>query len=429
MEKIIKKIILIVSLLVSCHSVFPQKDDDKLIIEGFIEGDHISYFNKFSDSTIDVRNQSTLQIKLSKKLSERTGFFSSTEFREDFSDEDRSRVFGEEYYFNFTKKKWDFKLGKQRIYWGRADGINFSNNINPSDYSDFLDVEDEELGVLAGNIKYNFKNNFFFQTIILPAYRTSRLPSQQSVWQYNLPTSVEIMGTTLPAIYQFSEDFIPDVDGGIQYAFKLDGSLNSIDLSLGFYSGFSDLPELVINPTNVASNNVTLTVQKVYIPWNVISFDFATYFKSIGFRGEFGYFITKGRGAELADSEENYLQYSLGLDYLLPIGNTNLLLLAEWMHEWVPSGRKYSTSSLNHIFQKSLLVRTELKVRDKLSMAFQAIYDFKNTDYYLQPKVTYAVIDDVLVSLLSDIIGANGEGVLGLYERNDRTQLKITYNF
>nr|WKN34986.1 hypothetical protein K4G66_21655 [Tunicatimonas sp. TK19036] len=409
-----------------------QAQDSSMIIHGTVEVDHISYFHEHPDSIIDARNQGTLQIDLERSVSDKTKVFASVEFREGFSDKQRNRIFPKEYYVDVTFSSVDLRIGKQIYSWGRADGINFTNNLTPLDFSDILDLDDEEFGILSASATYYYKN-WSLQTVFVPVFVPSFLPHSKSVW--TLPQVIpnpQFSENQVNAVYQPLPDIGPANDlSSAQYAARLDGQLGRIDLSASYYHGYGDIPEIQLQPVGFAQDTITLSAQNIYIPWDVVGLDFATTFGGLGFRGEGAYFITSGEAARLAQNENDYLQYSLGLDYLFSLGQSNstLHLLTEYMQEIVPEQEKYPATSFNHLFQQTFLVRGEYAYRGLLTLSMQALYDFQTEGYYIQPEVAYQWVDGLTITARADILGGEEPSFFQQYTNNDRIQFKAQYQF
>jgi hypothetical protein len=170
-------------------------------------------------------------------------------------------------------------------------------------------------------------------------------------------------------------------------------------------------------------------VQQVYAPRDIFGCDLASTLGKIGLRGEAAYFIPRGEESKVANSKNEYLHYALGLDFRKSINNSSFYIIAQWMQEYVPSGFNYPSTSLNHLFQKSVLSRVELEVRNIFTLSFQTLYDFKNNDYWLQPKLSYKISDGLDFIILADILNGNNKSLLGLFRNNDRLQIKIKYSF
>jgi len=161
----------------------------KLELNGFVEVDHISYFKNSEESKVNSRNQGILQLELRSSLGSQAAIFSAVEFREDQSDPSRKRIYLDEVYIDLYLGSFDFRLGKQIIVWGKADGINPTDNITPWDFSDFLDTEDERIGVFALKANY-YIGELTLEGILIPAFAPSLLPSRNSRWFPDFPERI-----------------------------------------------------------------------------------------------------------------------------------------------------------------------------------------------------------------------------------------------
>jgi len=403
-------------------------------LDGFIEFDHISYFEKKPDQVINSRNQGLFQLDLSFEFAEKASVFLSTEFREDFSDYSRNRIFPKEYYVNLYFKHIDVGLGKQRYYWGRVDGFNPTNNLNPVDYSDMIDTDDEEIGVLSANATF-FYRKWSLQAVFVPVFTPSIHPQINSVWFPQYPQTMpnpDIPGQYINLSYQFLPAENPKKDlSSAQFAAKIDASYGGVDFSTSYYQGYSHIPEYTKTEIPITNDSIQVQIKAIHVPWTVIGADIATSLGPIDLRGEAAYFITKGEESVEANSKDNYIQFTVGADYMVFLGqsNSSFLFLAEWVQEVVPSGFQYPVTSLNHLFQKAILARIEYNYRNIPIISFQALYDIKSNGYYLQPKISYDPIDGLNLILLADFLGGDRTGFFGMYSGNDRIQIKIKYSF
>lgn len=404
--------------------------ENKFDISGFARIDHYFTFKYYKDPIINERNQGLLQANISKKFIDKIKIFTALEFRGDLSAPSRNRIYPKEYYVNLSLKSFDFRIGKQIYFWGRADGVNVTNNICPVDYTDFLDADDEKIGQLSLNTKYYLKN-WTLQGVYIPFFSTSILPVKNSIWNLPLPAVIESpCGKYFIPVFNYLPDYAPDknLKNG-QYAFKLDKQGSGFDLSTSYYHGYSHLPEITKSFSFLNFDSVKVNIQKNYLPKDIIGFDFATTLGKFGIRGEGAYFMTSGKQAKLIKYQYDYLQYALGVDFRKDINNNNFYFIVQWMQEIVPSGNKYPLTSFNHLFQKSLLARVEFNSRNILSASMQALYDFEFKDYYLRPHINYKIFDGLELSLIGDILNGDDRSLFGIYKFNDRIQMKAKYSF
>ena len=113
-------------------------------------------------------------------------------FVDDFEDDDPQRN-----YLNLTEAfldiyfdDFDLRLGKQIVTWGKADVANPTNNISPTDYSNFLD--DEKMGVVAASLSY-YWNDWSLQVVGVPGFTPSRLPPEGTRFSMLPPGGVAVI--------------------------------------------------------------------------------------------------------------------------------------------------------------------------------------------------------------------------------------------
>ncbi len=76
-----------------------------------------------------------------------------------------------EFYFDVPAAGWDFRIGKQQVVWGTADGIKLLDIINPTDFRELNQnvMEDARIPVLMVNAEKYFENGSSIQVIVSEA--------------------------------------------------------------------------------------------------------------------------------------------------------------------------------------------------------------------------------------------------------------------
>lgn len=419
-----KKILLII--LVIPVKIIAQINEN-IKIEGQVEADQISYFNSHP-SKINSRNEINSIINISSTETDNHSFYLSTEVRNDMSDRTRDRINLYEGYVNLKYDNADVRIGKQIITWGEADAVNYTNNINPTDYSDILDTDGQNIGVFALSTKY-YINNFTLQAVIIPVFQPSVFPNSQSPWMRELPSVIPVsLGANtinMKASYEYLRPNVPKANwDNAQYALKIQSSLSGWDFSLSYYRGINDVPLYNLKKNVVANDSLHIQIESDYVKWDVIGGDFATTLSKIGLRGEGALFIKD-------NDEKPYFQYVVGMDYTFVnmIGNNNLTILAQWLDEITSKNVSYSVREFNHIFQRSVMLRITQEMGINANFTLQAVYNAKGKDYYFQPELTYKIKDGLNLNILADILGGDSEGFFGSYKKNNRIQTRLTYFF
>lgn len=409
-----------------------EDQSEKLKLTGFVELDHISYFKQRNDK-INSRNQGIFQIIADGKINNKFNFHSAVEIRNDQSDSDRNRVFVDEAYVDYRSKNFDIRIGKQLITWGTADGINPTNNINPIDYSDILDTEDERIGSIAVQTKY-YLGNFTIEGVFLPIYNPSILPKQNSRWFTDLDQQIMLPNNTpINANYVFLDTKLPKNDiRSAQYAVKVSTVFKGWDLSMSYYNGFDDLPSFN-KDVSIASDfsSATVTITPEIKKLQVYGFDFSKAVGKFGLRGEAAYFQTEDKKGTIDYIDNPFFWYVIGLDrdFSNIIGENNLFVLVQWVNILATKGDLPPNTNMNAIFQESLLSKIDLELNSISKISLQSTYDFKAKNYYIQPKYTRQIADGLNLDLFVDYLGGKKNTFFGNYDKNDRIQIRLKYSF
>ncbi len=135
-----------------------------------------------------------------------------------------------EAYVNAYAGPVDVRIGKQIVVWGRADGINPTNNITPGNMLvRSPDEDDKRVGNFLVRSHLNFRP-LRLEAIWVPYYRSSVLP----IHMVRLDTAITLAGPDNP-------------DANLEnsaFAVKADVELAKIDGSVSWFSGYSPFPGL-----------------------------------------------------------------------------------------------------------------------------------------------------------------------------------------
>ena len=146
-----------------------------------------------------------------------------------------------ELWADYTSSFWGVRIGRQKVAWGKADGIDITNVICPSDMSSFAAMTSENSKLPIDAVRLSFSGNqFTADAYWIPFFTPAALPAEKVA---GLPIEKPEL-----AIWNG------------EYGLKLSGYFPLLDLSLyGFY-GWDDMPlisavpEPVEGPTNGVSS-------------------------------------------------------------------------------------------------------------------------------------------------------------------------------
>ncbi len=429
-----KKYFSLVLIIIACMASLQAQKEKKYQIGGFIELDHISYFenNDIDEEKINSRNQGILQLEVESKAIKNYHFFGGVEIRDDIADPDRRRVFLDEAYIDIYMNTMDIRIGKQIITWGEADGINPTNNLNPIDYSDIIDTDDERIGVYSILSKY-YIDDITIHGVFIPVFQSSIIPATNSRWFVDFPQQA-ILPTDeiVPALFELQDFDEPEKDiRSAQFAFKVSTTFKGWDFSVSYFNGFDDLPslyqEFILGQDGVTNVLITPKIKKL----QVFGADFSTIIGNYGLRGEVGYFRTEDHKGTNPFIDDSFYQYVVGLDRTFGsvIGENNLFIILQWVHQIIESGEDVPNTNLNNIFQESFVGRAEYEINNSAKFIIEATHDIKVDNTYVQTELQYDLSSGLNLSLIGDFFNGKRKTFFGNYEDNNRIQARLKYSF
>lgn len=392
------------------------------------EIDHISYIEKHSTKN-NHQNLIEGNIKYKNFVNENITFSSQLELKQDINSATIKPIRLNEAYVDIHKNDLLISAGKKIIFWGQADALNITNNINPTDFSDYIDTEDEEIGVFMLHAKQYVKD-FCIEGVFVPVFTEAVLPSENSRWAYEYPTSIPTgppYNTTLSAGYDFTMVHPGKGLKSAQAASRISGYFRGWDFAFSYYYGHNNIPKTLVLNDYATYDSLHYQLTNHYYQWQIISTDFSTSFGKLGLRGEAAYFIPE----DAPGIDKPYFKYIIGLDRTFSniIKENNLMLIVQWMDDLSTEGLEFEKMDFNHVFQKSLLSRFELQVGKSAEFHLQSIYNFNSNDYYLQPKLSFRIHNTMKIKLLYDHLEGGDDSFFGYYKHNNRFQMKLNYSF
>lgn len=394
-------------------------------ISGRIQYDQLSYFDQVSGK-INSRNEGLFRLGIQSVKGAAIRWKAVTELREDLSDNQRNRMWIDELWVKQTFGQFDLTIGKQLITWGTTDGINPVNNINPIDYSDLLDTEDERIGVYGLRGQF-FLANFDLDLFWSPIPVTGKMPGTNSRWfpsaaMMGLPEYLVQSGIQTSVIDQLPEPRLSDGEVSIRFRAPLSGC----DLALSYFNGYDHLPDYQIDVAGLAASPQQLILNAIYRRQQVAGAELAVSLPAgIGFRGESAVFVPD----QDTPSCDRYLQTVVGLDKSFSLGNRSLMLIAQYIYDYNLEGNEYAKYDVRHLFKNSLMGRLGLDLNNGMNFRITGICNLGSREYYLQPELEYSTPGSWQFLIRADLLEGPAESFFGSYSNNDRLQCKVVYRF
>ncbi|NOX97166.1 MAG: hypothetical protein GXO98_03715 [Nitrospirae bacterium] len=299
----------------------------------------------------------------------------------------------------------DLKLGKQRIAWGAADEFNPTDNLNPDDFTDSLDFG-AKVPTLALKGDY-YLGDYTITGVWLPFFEPILLPRGGALSLLGqVPDRIELPAKTL--------------DKGM-FALKISGMAFNLDYSLSYFKGFDDIPVEFDNSDGLEMS---------FPAMQVVGFDFAGEFRSLGFWGEMAMFFPEEvkSGTDVMLSNDSYLKHTFGVDYTFKNG---IYLETQYVHG-------FFTERGRGNLHDYLIVSVDRKfLNDDLKLSLGGALEVKDIrgniqDSYgtgLFPEISYRPTDNVELTLGAFLSDGKKGTLFGSWKDWDQVYFKMKVNF
>lgn len=325
-----------------------------------------------------------------------------------------------ETYLEYVSDYWDFRLGRQIIIWGKADGIQITDIISPPDYTEFLARDFDDIRMPVDALKFRILSSLLdWEFIWIPVFKPAILPQGDNPWAIPMEFP-EGMNVT------FEQAILPEKNlTNSEFAGKISMYLSGIDFSLSTAYMWDDFPAL--HKTIITD---TIPVKLILTPEHhritFVGFDFAKPIKDFVIRGESAFF--DGKYFEPEDISEE----------LFKKNSVNLLLGVDWYpgNDWMLTAQFVDNLILDydqaikdyeHMMLATLHISKKL-FRQTLELSTMGYFGLNNKDGFVRTNMDYALTDELHVLLGIDSFFGD-EGMMGQYNNNDEVWIKVKYSF
>jgi hypothetical protein len=318
--------------------------------------------------------------------------------------------------------KLDVRAGRQIIAWGRADGLNPTDNLTGEDLTLLApDDDDRRLGTTALRASY-YLGGVSVSGFWLPEFRGHRFP---------LPPTP---GATLVRDR-------PEWPGD-QWALRVEQTGRAVDWSASYFRGRDLTPDLGVQlATAIPDREATIALSHHHV--EVFGADMAANLGRIGLRAEGAYVDTEDGAGRDPFTKNPFLAVVVGGDrtfreYL----NLNVQYLYRFVrgHRTLRPGLSPTEAGVAELqavlnsqatrVQHGASFRVSYKwLRETLEGECAAAGFFGPDGLALRPKVTYAVTDDWKVLVGAELYRGDSSSVFGLLRPNSTAYLEARWSF
>jgi hypothetical protein len=317
--------------------------------------------------------------------------------------------------------KADLRLGKQIVPWGRADGINPTDNLTPRDYAVLLPFEDDQrLGTTAAKLDLFVSPEHTLTVFATPFFEPARVP---------MPVVSGGVMERKPA------HTLSNTHAGI----RLNKVGATVDWSVSYLRGFSLLPGVQIVGDSTTSRSLELNYDRIA----VFGADFARNFGRFGLRGEVAYVDTPDGAGITASIANPSLQWIVGVDRtFLTNLNVNLQAFQRRVRSYrdvqsLGDSMQRETAMLNALITGQLeAVTSGVSFRvsnqwlhDALEAEIFAVQHLKRNDALVRVLVTYAFSDRWKGTVGAELYRGAADTQYGALEPNRGAFAELRHGF
>ena len=317
----------------------------------------------------------------------------------------------DELWLDYSSSFWGIRIGRQKTAWGKADGIDITNVICPSDMSSFsaMTSDDSKLAVDAIRLSVT-GNQFTADAYWIPFFTPSALP-------------LEEVNTQEPekAIWNG------------EYGLKVSGYFSALDVSLyGFY-GWDDTPFLDYSisysePTATMPYPLPngLNISGEYKRMAMLGADAAIPIKETVLRAEAAFFPQCHFQKTEGNSEQHdELSALLGLDWM-PSGWT---LTAQYYCDYIFGD--IETLERKDVYQHgATLSISKTLLNETLELSLAGVVNFNAFDSLINPSLSYNLSDQINLETGAYILlpGPDEDGTYGAYKDYSTIYINVKFS-
>ena len=332
----------------------------------------------------------------------------------------------DELWVDYTESFWGIRIGRQKVAWGKADGVDITNVICPDDMSSFSAMTGDDSKLPVDAVRLSLSGNLFTADAYwIPFFTPAALPLNEGnpLRKFLIPENVEmeIEGLPEPLILPVIPGEIEEPEKKIwngEYGAKVSGYFSAFDISLyGFY-GWDDIPLFESNPSEQG-----IIISGKYKRMAMLGMDAAIPIRNVVLRTEAAFFPQRYFAV---DEQRNEISALAGLD---------------WMHEgWTITAQYFCDAVIGDLDKierddaythGATLSVSKTFLNETLEASFSGLINFNELDSMLKPSINYSLSDQISTEAGAYIFipGPDEDGKYGAYKDLSTIYIKAKYSF
>jgi hypothetical protein len=315
-----------------------------------------------------------------------------------------------------------WRIGKQQIVWGQADGLKVLDVVNPQSFREFIldDFEDSRIPLWMLNVEVPITDDGSLQLLLIPDNSYNELAESNTTYEITSPLQVPQLadGQNLIGFNQRKPSSIfSDSDFGIRYSLFYSGW----DLTFNYMYHYLDSPVLY---QNVSESGVI--IDSKYERSQLFGASASNAFGDFTLRTEVGYSTNNfNLSTDLSQSgihESTNLSSVIGLDWQ---GLENTLISVQWFNSHLFDYDESVIRSQDENILSLLYKRTFQN--ETWGLDVLELHSLNKDDGSIQAKINYMLTSNVNLWVGTDIFYGNITGLFGQFKNTNRITLGIKW--
>jgi hypothetical protein len=319
-----------------------------------------------------------------------------------------------EVWADYTSSFWGIRIGRQKVAWGKADGIDITNVVCPGDMSSIAAMTSDDSKLPVNAIRLSFSGNQFtadafwipfFTPAVLPAEKVAGIPIEKpelAIWNG-------------------------------EYGLKFSGYFSMLDVSFyGFY-GWEDTPfvdyKMPSPPAIIPSakyKHMAMVGLDTAIPIGpTVLRSEAAFFPKRNFQKDAQTIVKENMtGTAETTKELNQLKALIGLDWM-PSGWT---LTAQYFCDYV-FGNLDNLDRKDAYTHGATLSISKSLLNETMDLSLAGVVNLNAFDSLINPSLNYSLSDQINIKTGAYILlpGPDEDGTYGAYK--DYSSIYINVKF
>jgi len=331
-----------------------------------------------------------------------------------------------EFYWDKSTDNAYWRLGKQQLVWGEADGLKLLDVINPQNFREFVldDFDDARIPLWMINAEFSLSNNGVLQVLWIPDSSTHELAPNHSDFALTSPLFVPNLGDIPAASTVFIKpaeapaSVIKDSDFGTRYT----TFVNGWDLSANYLYHYVDAPT-----THTQFANNTITIDQRYHRSHLLGGSASTALGDWTLRAEMAFetdIYHRTKSALPGLSQANQWSSVIGLDWQ---GLSDQFISLQWFQTTLLGDRqqrivKKRENTVSFLWESKFANET-------LSLEWLHLHSTDHGDGLIQPELRYNYEENFDIYVNAAVFYGDAHERFGQFDQADRIALGFTWGF